>query len=98
MKHNLRTILVPTIMAGLVIQLGVYGAAVSHDGAGASFGAFIVGIVTAYWLPTLVAYLRQMSNVAPIALVNGLLGWSGVGWVVALVMACSQRVTVNVAR
>ena len=44
-----------------------------------------------YFLPTIVAVARHRSNVAVIAVINVLLGWSFIGWVVALVMALSQE-------
>jgi hypothetical protein len=44
-------------------------------------------------LPWAVAASRQMPNHWAIALVNLLTGWTGVGWLVALVMACMQRRT-----
>lgn len=38
-----------------------------------------------FFLPTVIALLRNHHNWAPIALVNVLLGWTVLGWVVALV-------------
>ncbi len=49
-----------------------------------------------YLLPWAVAASRGRSNHGGIALVNLLLGWTGVGWAVALVMACSAHRTVLV--
>jgi len=46
----------------------------------------IVGLVF-YFLPTIVAAVRASSRFGWVLLVNFLLGWSLVGWVVALVMA-----------
>lgn len=43
-----------------------------------------------YMLPTFIAYKRQ-HNVSGVAIVNVLLGWSIIGWVIALVMACGAR-------
>lgn len=43
-----------------------------------------------YLLPTGIAMVRKMPNAAPIAFINLLLGWTGVGWVIALVMASMQ--------
>lgn len=42
----------------------------------------------AYFLPSLVAGMRDHRNRSAICLVNVLLGWTFVGWVVALVWAC----------
>ncbi|MBU1808714.1 MAG: superinfection immunity protein [Candidatus Omnitrophica bacterium] len=45
----------------------------------------IVLIVAFYFLPTLVAFLRQHKNKLAIFLLNLLLGWTVLGWVVSLV-------------
>jgi Superinfection immunity protein len=42
------------------------------------------------FLPTLVAKFRRHPNVFPIFLVNLFFGWSFVGWVIALVWACTR--------
>lgn len=57
-----------------------------------AFGKLIVfsGLITVpllYMLPTIEAKLRGHANIASIALVNLFLGWSLIGWVVALVWA-----------
>jgi hypothetical protein len=43
-----------------------------------------------YFLPTIIAVAQHRSNVAAVAVINVLLGWSFVGWIVALVMALSR--------
>jgi hypothetical protein len=50
--------------------------------------AFVV-----YWVPTIVAVVRRnhVPSVAPIVVINCFLGWTLIGWVVALVMACRSR-------
>ncbi len=45
----------------------------------------VVLIFAFYFLPTLIAFLRQHKNKLAIFLLNLLLGWSGLGWVVSLV-------------
>lgn len=45
----------------------------------------IVGSTAVYLLPTWVALLRKKRNTLPIFIVNLLCGWTGVGWLVALV-------------
>lgn len=57
-----------------------------------AFGAFIsmTAIITVpalYMLPTIEAWLKRHPNLASIALVNFFLGWTLVGWVVAVVWA-----------
>jgi len=51
--------------------------------------AWVLAVVSFfYFLPWAVAATRQKSNTLAIALVNFLLGWTFIGWVAALVMAC----------
>ncbi|HET9770672.1 MAG TPA: superinfection immunity protein [Acidimicrobiia bacterium] len=51
---------------------------------------FWVGALAAYVLPTAVASSRSHHHVGAIAAVNLLLGWTLIGWVVALAMAVGQ--------
>ena len=46
---------------------------------------FVVLIFAFYFLPTLIAFLRQHKNKLAIFLLNLLLGWTVLGWVVSLV-------------
>ena len=51
--------------------------------------AWVLAVLTGFYLlPWAVAATRGRRNVAAVALVDLLLGWTLVGWVVALVMAC----------
>jgi len=52
----------------------------------------ILGIV-AYWVPSMVAVgrRRQIPNVGSVIVINLFLGWTVVGWVVALAMAVRSR-------
>jgi hypothetical protein len=46
--------------------------------------------VAIYFLPSLVAAARQTHNVTGIFLLNLFLGWTGIGWIIALLLAiCS---------
>jgi len=45
-------------------------------------------VIVAYWVPTIVAVARKAPNRGSVAVINGFLGWTFVGWVVALAMAC----------
>lgn len=47
-------------------------------------------VAALFCAPIIVAIVRRHHNVMPITVVNLLLGWSGVGWVVALAMAFSN--------
>ncbi|WP_042722292.1 superinfection immunity protein [Flavobacterium sp. B17] len=44
-----------------------------------------------YFLPTLVAYRRKKSNVDAIFTLNLFLGWSVIGWAIALFLALSNK-------
>jgi hypothetical protein len=46
--------------------------------------SLVVGLVL-YFLPTIIAVKRQKANVTPIVLVNLLLGWTVIGWIIALI-------------
>ena len=52
------------------------------------FGLFGIAL---YLLPTIVAVARGKKNILGIVLVNILLGWTLVGWIVALVWACTVK-------
>jgi len=53
-------------------------------------GFFLIS-VGVYFLPTIVAVARHKTNVLGIFLVNFFLGWSVIGWIVALVWAVSTE-------
>lgn len=50
----------------------------------------VLGLVV-YFVPTAVALMRGHPNAAPIVVVNLFLGWSLVGWVVALAWAFTAK-------
>ena len=52
------------------------------------FPFFLVGFCL-YFLPTILAMVRGKTNVPAIFIVNLLLGWSVIGWIVELVWAVS---------
>lgn len=53
-------------------------------------GAFALGAVV-YCIPALVARVRDHQNMTAIVVLNLLLGWTLLGWVVALVWACMAQ-------
>lgn len=62
---------------------------------------FIAVLFLMYWLPTITAVLRRTPFALSVAAVNFFLGWTIIGWFVALIMALAavpptQRVTVYV--
>ena len=59
----------------------------SGGGTAAALLVVIVGIGL-YFLPTIVAIARKVTNQGSVFVINFFLGWTFVGWVVALAMAC----------
>lgn len=59
--------------------------------------AWIVAVLTLFYLlPWAIAVTRNRSNMGAIFVLNFLLGWSFIGWVVSLVMACGSEPQTNV--
>ena len=52
---------------------------------------FILFMVLMYWLPTVVAILRKTPSAIGIALFNFFLGWTGIGWLIALIWALAAQ-------
>jgi hypothetical protein len=48
-----------------------------------------------YFIPTIVAISRNMHNKGSVIVVNVFLGWTLIGWVVALAMACGSNKSVQ---
>jgi hypothetical protein len=69
----------------------------SSGGVGAVF--LLIVAIGLYFLPTIVAVTRKVTNTGSVAVINFFLGWTMIGWVVALAMACrtSHLVRDNVA-
>ena len=44
-----------------------------------------------YWSPTLVAYGRRADHLFAIVVVNSLLGWTLLGWIIALVWSIAAK-------
>ena len=68
-------------------------AAVAPSSAGISFLGIIVLIIFfgAYFIPGIVASARHVPNQASVWIINIFLGWTLVGWVVALAMAARSQ-------
>lgn len=55
----------------------------------------IVGFVTLYFVPAIVAFSRKHNSKVAILVVNFVFGWSLVGWIIALVWACTRNTECN---
>lgn len=51
---------------------------------------WLVILIVLYMLPTIVATRRKKKNVSAITMLNLFLGWTFIGWVIALVWACTE--------
>jgi hypothetical protein len=49
-----------------------------------------IWLIVAYWVPTIVAWRRNIRGFGQVVVVNFFLGWTFVGWVIALAMAYRQ--------
>jgi Superinfection immunity protein len=57
--------------------------------AGSAIGTVVLVILAFafYWLPSIIAAVRKVRGIGQVIVVNLFLGWTAIGWVVALVMA-----------
>jgi hypothetical protein len=63
----------------------------STDDISSTFAAIIGIIFALYFLPWFIALSRHVENHLTVLLVNFLLGWSGLGWLISLFMAISME-------
>lgn len=54
-------------------------------------GMILLGMVAAYFAPALVAFSRGVPSKWSVFVVNLFLGWTLIGWVVALAMAARSK-------
>lgn len=47
----------------------------------------VLSAVGCYFIPTIVGLVRKVTNLGSVAVVNFFLGWTVVGWIVALAMS-----------
>jgi hypothetical protein len=65
----------------------------SAAGGAAGIGMLLIILVAlvGYFLPSVIAIARKHHQIGPVLIVNLLLGWTFIGWVVALVLAVSSK-------
>jgi hypothetical protein len=62
-----------------------------------TFLAILLSIISVgYFIPTTVAIIRKRSNTTAIFVLNLFLGWTIIGWVVALVWAVAEDSSKNI--
>lgn len=70
-----------------------------RDKSGEAVVAWVVTVLTlGYMLPWAVAATRGKSNSGAIAVLNLFVGWTVIGWIASLVMACSAHQTAAVGQ
>jgi hypothetical protein len=47
-------------------------------------------LIPLYWIPAIVAFSRKHHNRGAITVTNFLLGWTAIGWIAALIWACTN--------
>jgi hypothetical protein len=80
-------IIAAAVILGLIVILKILPALIEAMG----IGLFLVILFVPYWLPTIIAFVRQQPSKWGILALNLLLGWTFLGWVVALVWALSSN-------
>ena len=66
----------------------VYAGVIFFFGLASVLVGVLLALIPLYFLPTLVAFVRDHKNSAGIVLLNVFLGWTLLGWVAALVWSC----------
>jgi hypothetical protein len=52
---------------------------------------FLLGLFVLYWLPTIIAIARHTHSALGVAALNFFLGWTGIGWFIALMWALAAN-------
>ena len=52
---------------------------------------FLIAVIALYFLPYIVARNRKHKNAEAIGMLNFLLGWTAIGWIVAIIWACTAN-------
>jgi Superinfection immunity protein len=81
---------IDAVAGGLAILI-VGTSTPASPGLAAIAGAVVVVALPLYFLPVIIAYLRPAPDRASVVIVSILLGWTYVGWVIALALAVRDR-------
>jgi hypothetical protein len=65
----------------------------ASDSGGAAVGVILLLLISAlmYFIPSIVAGIRKVPNIGSVIVINLFLGWTIIGWVVALAMAARSQ-------
>ena len=64
--------------------------AAANVAGGVAAGLAVAAFIVLYFLPVIVAWRRRIPNVSAVVIIDLFLGWTFVGWVIALVLACQE--------
>ncbi len=78
--------------------IGIQSAFAAETASTDGVNTAIVVLIAAFFLPTLIAYFRDHRAKLGIAVLNIVLGFTVLGWIVALVWACNSNTFRNHAR
>jgi hypothetical protein len=81
-------VIASAVVVGLILPLKVIPAIV---GGGLIVGLILLMLVGPYWVPTFVAFSRKHPSRGGVFALNFFLGWTFIGWVIALVWALSDN-------
>lgn len=73
------------VVLALVIGLAVGSQTIEGFWSTVAGNAFLILLVVGYFVPTIIAGKRKHHNLGAIIAVNLLLGWTLIGWIIALV-------------
>jgi hypothetical protein len=63
--------------------------------ASSSSAPLAILVLPLYFVPIIVAVIRKVTNQGSVAVINLFLGWTLIGWVVALALACRTSTLVR---
>jgi hypothetical protein len=58
----------------------------------------VIVLVNCYFMPTIVALVRDKRGAGGVALVNFFLGWTVIGWSLAFIWSCTGKTRADVMR
>ena len=58
----------------------------------------VIALVSCYFMPTIIALLRDKYGAGGVALVNFVLGWTVIGWFLAFIWSCTGKTRADVMR
>jgi Superinfection immunity protein len=80
-------VIAAAVVIGVIVIVKILPALVAAMG----IGLLLVLLFVPYWLPTIIAFVRHQPSRGGILALNLFLGWTFIGWVLALVWSLSDN-------